>query len=130
MEKYLHRTLGKVAETLEWSIAEGDYDEIICTTLLEYGVNDWSGATEMLKLRMLGAYFALDAACISLSQMFDLKSGDDTLTLSQLYEQTAQRLESVYEDCDQRGYFSASGAPTSWTIRTGPVYHLDDYYNH
>lgn len=51
---YLHGVLGVTAEMVGWSVAGGNYTEVINDTLLAYGVADIAQATDVSKLRVLG----------------------------------------------------------------------------
>lgn len=53
--------LGSTADMLGWSVAGGDFDEIVADTLIAYGVPAIASATDVAKLRALARLKAWEA---------------------------------------------------------------------
>lgn len=77
--------LGRVAGVLEW-VAPGSYQEIVNDVLVEYGVADLAGATDLVKLRALTLRALWAAAVDGLSDLYDVQLDGQDLKRSQLYK--------------------------------------------
>ncbi len=84
---YLHATAGDVASVLGWSVAGGDYDEIVNETLFAYGVDDISevtGRDNLRKLRALGRVALWRQASHDAAARFDFSADGGSYSRSQI----------------------------------------------
>ena len=116
---YLHTVLGDIAATLGWTVLTGNYDEPLNDALLLYDVTAIASATNIAKLRSAGQVAVWSAACNSLTARYDVKTGADSLSRSQMYQQAAARLLTA----ENAGY----GYGFNYTVTTTTVTHSDFY---
>jgi hypothetical protein len=98
---YLHKVAGDVASVLGWSIAGGDYDEVVYEALFMYEADDIttiSGRDNVRKLRVLGRVALWRQAMSDAAARYDFAADGGDYKRSQMLEMIAKALdEAEYE---------------------------------
>lgn len=98
---YLHAVAGDVASVLGYTIAGGDYAEIINEALFMYGVDDIanvSGLENLRKLRVFGRMALWRQALNDASTRFDFAADGGDYKRSQLHEMLLKALDAAEYD--------------------------------
>jgi hypothetical protein len=98
LKAFLHGELGSVADTLGWSVADGDYDEIVNEALIAYDVDDIADADDIAKLRALGRVAAWKAAMYDLAARYDFEADGGQYKRSQLHDMAQRNLMMAEDD--------------------------------
>lgn len=122
LAEYLHRALRNMATLLGWSVAGGDYTDIVEDTLLAYGVPDIDQALDPRKLRALGKIHVWKAVVATLAASHTVSMPGTALQLGDLQRQASVALEEARNDAVGYGLDAASVA----TIDR--VLYVDDPY--
>lgn len=106
--QYLHSVLSKTAVELEWSVGTdvGDYEEIINDTLIAYGVatiTDISGIDAVQKLRVLGRYYAWQAAVAALVVEHNLSADGASLQRETVFKQAKMMMDQAADKAAEYG---------------------------
>lgn len=119
---YMHITLGNVAEALGYDVSES-YFEAVNETLLDYGVDDLSNATDIRKLRALARAQAWRKAANDTAGDYDFKAGDGSYNRSQVHEQCVVNLNMALTE-------AAAYSDRYQVTRSKAVYIHDPYQYH
>lgn len=98
---YLHTVAGDVASVLGYTIAGGDYAEIINEALFMYGVDDIADVTgrdNLRKLRVLGRLALWRQALNDASTRFDFAADGGDYKRSQLHAMLLKALDQAEYD--------------------------------
>jgi len=95
---FLHGELGDVAAALDWSVASGDYDEIINETLISYDADDIADVDEIGRLRALGRVALWKAALYSLAARYDFEADGGRYDRSQMHDMAKRNLMMAEDD--------------------------------
>lgn len=116
---YLHVVLGDIGTALGWTVLAGNYDEPVNDALLLYDADTIAAATNIAKLRSAGKIAVWRAAANSLAARYDVKTGADSLSRSQMYKQ-AQKQQLAAE-------FAGMIYGLDYTVTTTTVTRSDFY---
>ncbi len=104
LAEYAHATLGAVALALDWSVPNGNYDEIVNDSLLAYGETDISlisGVDNIKKLRVLTKLYAWRAVAAISSADFDFSADGGRYSRSQIHAMALEALDLAEREAGQ-----------------------------
>lgn len=93
---FLHETLGDIADVLGWETVDGIYDEIINDTLLAYGVNNLSQATDIKKLRTLGKLMLFRAGMTAAIPEINYTADGATMSREAIFQHFKTMADQMY----------------------------------
>ena len=98
LKAYMHKTLGKVAQLLEFSVDFGSYDEAVNQALLDYGTDDIttiSGADNIIKIRALAKVQAWQLAFDNAAALMGFTADGGTYNRNQIHAMIEKNLEAA-----------------------------------
>lgn len=129
--QYLHSILSKTALELEWSAGDGsdvgNYGEIINDTLIACGVTtiaEMSGIDAVQKLRIVGRYYAWQAAVEALVVEHNLAADGASLQRETVFKQAKMMLDMA---ADKVGDYGIGPYGDSYSIEILSVSRHDPY---
>lgn len=130
---YLHALLnqGGFATDLGWSVAGGQYNEIVNDALTYYGseaITSITGVGEIRKIRIAGRVALWEGVVGATAHYADLSTPDNArASLSQIYKQAALQLERAKGDAAAAGLSGLSLYPP---VTVGTMRYKDDPYQY
>jgi hypothetical protein len=124
LKTYLVAVLSEVATVLGWTTATTQLAEAVNDTLLAYDTSDIStvsGATNIAKLRALGAVMAWRAAVNALGARYDFAEADADQKRSQLHAQAKANLALAES-------YAAEWGVGALVAHVQTIQHVDDPY--
>lgn len=121
LAEYQHQQLGPVADALQWTVADGNYDEAVIDALLLYGVDTLTDATDIKKLRALAAVAVWRAAKKAAAGLINFSSFGDRYELGTIQA----RIKEALGDAEAE---SSAYLTSSYGVIVTPVSNVDDPY--
>lgn len=114
---FMITVLGRVATVIGWTKDTGQIAEAVNDTLIAYGVDDISEATDVEKLRALARHYAWSAAVDWLSTDFNFSADGGRYDRAQVFEHAQQRLDAAWSEAFQYlPRYSIQAHTTSYTV--------------
>jgi hypothetical protein len=124
---YAHTSLGAVADVLEWTVADGDYDEIVNEALLAYGADDIatiSGTDNIRKLRVLMRREVWRKVMTETALDYRISTGGETLDRQQAHEHAKAMFEQAEGDAAEYG------DTARYSVGVDTIEHIHDPYQY
>jgi len=84
LKGYMHSQLATAADALGWSVAGGNYDEILIDALLDLGLSAAADETNLRKLRAAARMHVFAAAHRAVDGLVDFRADGASYNMSQL----------------------------------------------
>lgn len=121
LAQYMHNALGQVAVTLDYDPGSS-YAEAINETLLAYGVDEVSEASDLRKLRALARVQAWSLAAADTAGDYDFKTPDGTFNRSQVHAQCLRNLQAAQTE--------AAEYTSDFQVQRSKLKHIHDPYQY
>lgn len=124
---FAHSIMGAVADVLGWTVAAGDYDEVVNEALLAYGTDDIttiSGVDNIRKLRVLLRREVWRRATEETAADYRISTGGETLDRQQMHE----HIKAMYEQAETDA--AEYGDSARYSVGVDVIEHIHDPYQY
>lgn len=122
---FMHASLSTTADVLGWSVAAGNYDEIVNDTLLALDADDLSALTgreNLLKVRAFARRALWSAVVAATAGEIDFKADGGEYDRAAIHEHALANLATAERDCVPYD--------DSFSVQVGSFYHSQDPYTY
>ncbi len=125
---YLDGRLGSLADVLKWTVAGGNYDEVVNDALLAYGTADITTVTSAANINLLrayGRYFLWKSVAEATVNEIDYTHADSGATYkhSQIHKQAKDMMNTAAGDIAALG-----GDVSGYEVIAYDIEYTDDMY--
>lgn len=92
LKAFMLAALGQVSSYLSWDADSAQLDEAVNDVALACGVDDVADETDVRKLRLLGRYYAAEAAQVAVVADYPVSADGATLNRDRVFEMISDKL--------------------------------------